>query len=46
MKRLLAILFVVLITSACAHKQLKAPKKAPCDFNKQEVSEGFEDNTK
>lgn len=45
MKKAITLILVILL-SACAHQPLKAPKKAPCDFEKQTIEPGYEDNTK
>jgi type IV pilus biogenesis protein CpaD/CtpE len=40
------LLLIVLLASGCAHSPLKTTKKAPCDFEKREITAGYEDNTK
>lgn len=45
MKKTLSLILIIMLAS-CAHQPLKAPKKAPCDFEKQQIEPGYEDNTK
>lgn len=45
MKKTITLLLILML-SACAHKPLKAPKKAPCDFENQIIKPGYEDKTK